>query len=62
MHNKPIELSDNKIIDQKLTYSHMSPIEEGFVKEITTSVILRTHASSRTLVCGYISMAEEKIT
>ena len=30
-HNKPIELSDNKIIDQKLNYLHNNPVVEGFV-------------------------------
>jgi len=33
-HNKPIELSDNKILDQKLDYLHMNPVEEGFVDEV----------------------------
>ena len=32
-HNKPIELFDNKIIDQKLAYLHNNPVEEGFVNE-----------------------------
>ena len=32
-HNHPIELSDNKIIDQKLNYLHDNPVEEGFVNE-----------------------------
>ena len=32
-NNKPIELSDNKIIDQKLNYIHNNPVEEGFVNE-----------------------------
>lgn len=32
-HNKPIELSDNKIIEQKLNYLHENPVEEGFVNE-----------------------------
>lgn len=32
-HNKPIELSDNKIADQKLDYLHGNPVEEGFVSK-----------------------------
>jgi len=32
-HNMPIELSDNKIIDQKLNYLHENPVAEGFVNE-----------------------------
>jgi REP element-mobilizing transposase RayT len=32
-HNKPIELYDNKIIEQKLDYLHNNPVEEGFVFE-----------------------------
>ena len=32
-HNQPIELLDNKIIDQKLNYIHENPVEEGFVNE-----------------------------
>ncbi len=32
-HNHPIELSDNKLIDQKLDYLHDNPIKEGFVNE-----------------------------
>jgi len=31
--NKPIELSDTKMIDQKLNYLHNNPVEEGFVIE-----------------------------
>lgn len=30
-HNKPIELTDNKIMQQKLDYIHNNPVEEGFV-------------------------------
>jgi putative transposase len=30
-HNKPIELSDNKIMDQKLDYIHNNPVVEGIV-------------------------------
>jgi len=30
-HNKPIELSDNKIMDQKLDYLHNNPVVEGIV-------------------------------
>jgi len=30
-HNKPIELSNNKIIQQKLDYLHNNPVQEGFV-------------------------------
>ena len=29
----PIELSGNKITDQKLDYLHNNPVEEGFVNE-----------------------------
>ena len=29
--NKPIELWSNKIIDQKIDYVHMNPVEEGLV-------------------------------
>lgn len=32
-NNKPIELSDSKMIDQKLTYLHNNPVEESFVIE-----------------------------
>lgn len=32
-NNNPIELSDNKILDQKLNYLHNNPVEEGFVVE-----------------------------
>jgi REP element-mobilizing transposase RayT len=32
-HNKPIELYDNKIIEQRLDYLHNNPVEEGFVFE-----------------------------
>lgn len=32
-HNKPIELYDNKIIEQKLKYLHNNPVEEGYVFE-----------------------------
>ncbi|QQS50891.1 MAG: transposase [Bacteroidota bacterium] len=30
-HNKPIELSDNKIMDQKLDYLHNNPVVDGIV-------------------------------
>ena len=30
-HNKPIELTDNKIIQQKLDYIHNNPVAEGIV-------------------------------
>jgi len=30
-HNKPIELYDRKIMDQKLDYLHNNPVEAGFV-------------------------------
>ena len=30
-HNKPIELTNNKIIQQKLDYIHNNPVEEGIV-------------------------------
>jgi putative transposase len=30
-HNHPIELSTNKMIDQRLDYIHNNPIEAGFV-------------------------------
>ena len=29
--NKPIELWSNNIIDQKIDYDHMNPVEEGLV-------------------------------
>ncbi len=32
-HNKPIELWSNEVIDQKVTYIHMNPVESGFVDE-----------------------------
>ena len=31
-HNKPIELSDNNIMDQKLDYIHNNPVVEGIVE------------------------------
>jgi len=30
-HNHPIELSSNKMIDQRLEYLHMNPVKAGFV-------------------------------
>ena len=32
-HNKPIELYDNKIMEQKLDYLHNNPVIEGWVNE-----------------------------
>ena len=32
-HNKPIELTSNDMMDQKLDYIHMNPVEAGFVSE-----------------------------
>lgn len=32
-HNNPIELYDNKIMDQKLDYLHNNPVVEGIVEE-----------------------------
>ena len=32
-HNKPIELYDNKIMEQKLDYLHNNPVAEGYVFE-----------------------------
>jgi hypothetical protein len=29
--NKPIELWNNKVIDQKIDYIHQNPVEEGLV-------------------------------
>lgn len=29
--NKPVELWSNKVIDQKIDYIHMNPVEEGLV-------------------------------
>ena len=29
-HNHPIELSDNRMMDQKLDYLHQNPVEAGF--------------------------------
>ena len=31
--NRPIELSTNEMIDQRLEYLHMNPVKEGFVKD-----------------------------
>lgn len=31
-HNHPIELSNNKIIDQKLEYLHYNPVVAGYVE------------------------------
>jgi hypothetical protein len=31
--NHPIELDNNKIMEQKLTYLHNNPVEAGFVTE-----------------------------
>ena len=33
-HNHPIELSDNKMMQQKLDYLHMNPVEAGFVANL----------------------------
>ncbi|MEM9339178.1 MAG: transposase, partial [Bacteroidota bacterium] len=32
-HNKPIELWSPEVIDQKVNYIHMNPVESGFVFE-----------------------------
>ncbi|UII35148.1 hypothetical protein LVD17_07465 [Fulvivirga ulvae] len=32
-HNHPIELSDNKMMEQRLDYLHMNPVVAGFVGE-----------------------------
>jgi len=32
-HNQPIELTDNKFLDQKLDYIHNNPVATGFVTE-----------------------------
>jgi putative transposase len=32
-HNQPIELSDNRMLDQRLDYLHRNPVEAGFVRE-----------------------------
>jgi hypothetical protein len=32
-NNNPIELWSNEVIDQKLDYIHMNPVEAGFVHE-----------------------------
>ena len=32
-HNKPIELWSPAVIDQKMNYIHMNPVEAGFVSE-----------------------------
>jgi len=32
-HNHPIELSTNKLMDQKLNYIHHNPVKAGFVSE-----------------------------
>ncbi|MEX1001308.1 MAG: hypothetical protein WDZ35_04265 [Crocinitomicaceae bacterium] len=30
-HNQPMELYSNKVIEQKVNYVHMNPVEEGLV-------------------------------
>jgi REP element-mobilizing transposase RayT len=32
-HNQPIELSDARMMDQRVEYLHMNPVEAGFVRE-----------------------------
>ena len=32
-HNYPIELSSNKMVDQRLNYLHQNPVVAGFVEE-----------------------------
>ena len=32
-HNKPIELANNAIMDQKLAYIHNNPVAAGFVDQ-----------------------------
>ncbi|WP_410488988.1 transposase [Arenibacter sp. 6A1] len=32
-HNKPIELWNNKVIKQKIAYTHNNPVEAGFVTD-----------------------------
>ena len=32
-HNHPIELSDNKMLDQRLNYVHNNPVKAGFVEK-----------------------------
>ena len=32
-HNQPIELSNNRMLDQRLEYVHMNPVVSGFVSE-----------------------------
>lgn len=29
--NRPIELWNNKVVDEKINYIHQNPVEEGFV-------------------------------
>ena len=33
VNNQPIELTNNKILEQKLNYLYRNPIKEGFVNE-----------------------------
>jgi REP-associated tyrosine transposase len=42
-HNQPIELYSNKVIEQKINYIHMNPVEEGLV----TSSIDWKYSSAR---------------
>lgn len=32
-HNHPIEITNNKILQQKLEYIHLNPVKAGFVAE-----------------------------
>ena len=32
-HNQPIELNTNEMMDQRVEYLHMNPVEAGFVDE-----------------------------
>ena len=39
-NNHPIELSTNQMIDQRLEYLHMNPVEAGFVSEPDSHLII----------------------
>lgn len=55
-HNKPIELFNNKIMDQKLEYIHNNPVEAGFVSRPEDYVYSRARN-----YCGEQSMIEVKL-
>lgn len=55
-HNKPIELYDNVIMDQKLEYIHNNPVEAGFVSRPEDYV----YSSARNY-CGEQGILDVKI-